>query len=190
MKAGAAWNETLFVITFDEHGGIFDHVPPPYAENPWPNDVIDGFRFDLMGVRVPTILVSPLIKRQTVFRSPTAVEYDLTSILATLLNWYGVPKARWGLGERTRQAPTFEGVFQLAEPRDDRPSFLPAEIDASVPKPRLSDLDRLMAPRVAAALARQDLNPSEMVAISNDLMAASDMESIHAMLLRLATKLP
>ncbi len=76
MKSGPAWNETLFVITFDEHGGIFDHVPPPYAENPWPNDIIDGFRFDMMGVRVPTILISPLIKRQTVFRSPTAVAYD------------------------------------------------------------------------------------------------------------------
>ena len=84
MSEGPTWNETLFVITFDEHGGIFDHVPPPRAENRWPNDVIDGFRFDLMGVRVPTILVSPLIKRQTVFRSPTAIKYDLTSILATL----------------------------------------------------------------------------------------------------------
>ena len=131
MKSGPAWNETLFVITFDEHGGIFDHAPPPYAENPWPNDVLDGFRFDMMGVRVPTILVSPLIKRQTVFRSPTAVAYDSTSILATLLNWYGVPKARWGLGERARHAPTFEGVFQLSEPRADKPLFEPPNIEES-----------------------------------------------------------
>ena len=73
IKAGPAWHETLFVITFDEHGGIFDHVPPPYAENPWPNDVVDGYRFDMMGVRVPTILVSPWIKEKTVFRSSTPV---------------------------------------------------------------------------------------------------------------------
>ena len=190
MKSGPAWNETLFVITFDEHGGIFDHAPPPSAENPWPNDVIDGFRFDMMGVRVPTILVSPLIKRQTVFRSPTAVAYNSTSILATLLNWYGVPKARWGLGERTRHAPTFEGVFQLAEPRADKPSFKPPAIEDSSAKPRVSDLDRLMAPRVAAALARGQLTPSEMASISNELMASSDMEELHGTLLRFATKLP
>lgn len=190
MRSGPAWNETLFVITFDEHGGIFDHVPPPYAENPWPNDVIDGFRFDMMGVRVPTILVSPLIKRHTVFRSPTAVAYDSTSILATLLNWYGVPKARWGLGERTRHAPTFEGVFQLAEPRAEKPSFKPPAIEESSARPRVSDLDRLMAPRVAAALARGQLTPSDMASISNELMASSDMEELHQTLLRFATKLP
>ena len=82
LKAGPKWDETLLIVTFDEHGGFFDHVPPPYAENPWPNDENDGFRYDLMGVRVPTILVSPWIKQQTVFRSSTEVAYDSTSILA------------------------------------------------------------------------------------------------------------
>jgi phospholipase C len=190
MSEGPTWNETLFVITFDEHGGIFDHVPPPRAENPWPNDLIDGFRFDLMGVRVPTILISPLIKRKTVFRSPTATEYDSTSILATLLNWYGVPKARWGLGERTRHAPTFEGVFQLAEARNDKPSFEPPNVGTSAPRPHVSGLDQLMAPRVAAALAGTKLSPAEFAAISNELLASSDMDALHGTLLRLAGKLP
>ncbi len=125
LKAGLAWNETLLIITFDEHGGIFDHVPPPYAENPWPNDVNDGFHHDMMGPRVPTILVSPWIKERTLFRSRTPVSYDATSILATLLRWYGIPKARWGLGERTHHAPTFEEVFQRDAPRNDAPSFDP-----------------------------------------------------------------
>ena len=164
MESGPAWNETLFVITFDEHGGIFDHVPPPKAENPWPNDVIDGFGFDMMGVRVPTILVSPLIKRQTVFRSPTATAYNSTSFLATLLNWYGVPRARWGLGERARHAPTFEGVLQLADPRVDEPAFESPAIGETPSKPRVSDLDRLMAPRIAAALSAGRRSPSDMAA--------------------------
>jgi phospholipase C len=125
LKAGRAWNETLFIITFDEHGGLFDHVPPPYAENPWPNDENDGYHHDIMGPRVPTILVSPWIKERTVFRSRTPVSYDATSILATLLRWYGIPKARWGLGERTHHAPTFEEVFQCDAPRSDAPSFEP-----------------------------------------------------------------
>ena len=46
-------------------------------------------------------------------------------ILATLLRWYGIPKARWGLGERTHHAPTFEDVFQCDAPRSDAPSFEP-----------------------------------------------------------------
>ena len=123
LKTGPKWNETLLIITFDEHGGLFDHVPPSYAHNPWPNDENDGFKYDLMGVRVPTILVSPWIKEQTVFRSPAEIAYDSTSILATLLSWYGIPKARWGLGERTHHAPTFEGVFQCESPRNDAPEL-------------------------------------------------------------------
>jgi phospholipase C len=124
LKAGPHWNQTLLVITFDEHGGLFDHVPPHYAHNPWPRDENDGFKYDLMGVRVPTILVSPWIKKHTVFRSrDKKVPYDSTSILATLLRWYGIPKARWGLGERTHHAPTFETVFECEFPRNDAPEL-------------------------------------------------------------------
>jgi Phosphoesterase family len=52
------WKEILLIITYDEHGGTYDHVLPPtgaavpdQASNPGPN----GFRFDRFGVRVPTI---------------------------------------------------------------------------------------------------------------------------------------
>ena len=75
LRKSPAWNDTLLVITFDEHGGIFDHVPPPYGERPWPHDINDGFRYDLMGPRVPTIVVSPWVEENTVFRSATGVEY-------------------------------------------------------------------------------------------------------------------
>ncbi len=194
LKAGPAWNETLFVITFDEHGGIFDHVAPPYAENPWPNDVNDGFRYDLMGVRVPTILISPLIKPKTVFRSPTPVAYDSTSILATILQWHGIPKGRWALGDRTRNAPTFENVLQLATARADKPSFSPPydkgyhKPDEGAP-PRVSDLDRLMAPRIAAALAAGRLAASEIAEISSDILDSGDMKTLHAKLRKLAERL-
>jgi phospholipase C len=54
------WQKTLFIIVFDEHGGYFDHVPPPAAVSP---DGIAGrtdpFAFDRLGLRVPAILVSP-----------------------------------------------------------------------------------------------------------------------------------
>ena len=52
------WNKTLFVITYDEHGGGFDHVPPPEATPPDPDKPEGemGFVFNRMGVRVPAVL--------------------------------------------------------------------------------------------------------------------------------------
>ena len=196
LKSGPAWNETLFVITFDEHGGIFDHVPPPYAENPWPNDVNDGFRFDMMGVRVPTIIVSPWIEAQTVFRSPTPVAYDSTWFMATLLQWYGIPRSRWGLGARTANAPSFEGVLQRATPRPDAPSFTPPydkafpRNGAPAPGGKLHDLHRLMAPRVIAALAGEKLRAQETNEIANDILArATDLKTLHALVDDLAKRM-
>jgi phospholipase C len=189
LKASPKWEETLLVITFDEHGGIYDHVPPPYAENPYPNDVKDGFRFDLMGVRVPTILVSPWIKEKTVFRSETSVAYDATSFLATLLHWCGIPKSRWGLGERTRHAPTFEGVLLESSARKDPPDFTPPYDKAFPPQGepsrdvQLHDLHRLMAPRLISSLLAGKLGAAEAQRVSEDILArATNLESLHGMI--------
>lgn len=196
LRNGPAWNETLLVITFDEHGGIFDHVAPPYAQNPWPNDNIDGFRFDLMGVRVPTILVSPWIDEKTVFRSPTPVAYDATSFVATLLQWYGIPQPRWGLGDRVRLAPTFEGVFQRSSARTDAPALTPP-YDKTFPREgrsgraeRVHGLHRLMAPRLVATLAAGKLSPEEINRLSDQILAgATDLKTLHAMLDNLAKRM-
>jgi hypothetical protein len=183
LKAGPAWKETLFIITFDEHGGLFDHVPPPYAERPWPNDVNDGFHYDMMGVRVPTILISPLIEERTVFRSPGSVEYDATSILATLLTWYGIPKARWCLGDRTYHAPTFEGVLQRQQPRETVPAFVPPydkdfpRSGDDRPRGRVSDLDHLMVPRIVAALGQGKLSPDEVSRTAEEILHGSKTAS-------------
>jgi phospholipase C len=198
LKGGPAWEQTLLIVTFDEHGGLYDHVPPPYAENPWPNDVNDGFRYDIMGVRVPTILVSPWIEKQTVFRSPTQVAYDSTSILATLLHWYGIPKSRWGLGDRTSNAPTFESVFQRSSPRplQDMPSLKPPYSDAlrSTDEPRqsplLNDLYRFMTRRAVSTIVRGKRSVEESRKIANDILAqASDLRTLTALLDTLARRL-
>ena len=135
LRTGPKWDQTLLIITFDKNGGVYDHVPPPYARKPWPNDVNDGFHFDLMGPRVPTILVSPWIKEQTVFRAEGPAPFDATSFPATLLSWYGIPRARWGLGDRIEHAPTFESVFLETAPRTDAPSLSPP-YDKSHPRPK------------------------------------------------------
>jgi phospholipase C len=112
-----AWKKTLLIITFDEHGGTYDHVDPGWNKNIEPGDKLygpDGFRFNRYGVRVPTLLISPWIAKQTVFRSSdpdTTLKYDHTSLIATLLKWRGADQKTAGLGNRVANAPTFEGVL-------------------------------------------------------------------------------
>lgn len=109
-------DRTLLIITFDENGGTYDHFPPWKAVPPnratrLPNGEEFGFTFDCYGVRVPTLLISKYIKPETIFRSPTEVPYDHTSVISTVLTWLGVPKEEWKLGDRVDQAPTFDGAL-------------------------------------------------------------------------------
>ncbi|RWW20241.1 hypothetical protein BHE74_00054553 [Ensete ventricosum] len=70
LRSSPQWNETLFIITYDEHGGFFDHVPTPVKGVPSPDGIVGPepffFTFDRLGVRVPTIMVSPWIEKGTV----------------------------------------------------------------------------------------------------------------------------
>lgn len=125
IKQGPGWEETLLVVTFDKNGGLYDHVAPPYAAKPWPNDLNNGFEYDLMGPRVPAILVSPWIQEKSIIRAYGATPFDSTSFAATLLKWFGVPRPLWSLGDRMAKAPTFEKVFQRDSVRKDAPSFTP-----------------------------------------------------------------
>lgn len=69
IRAGPQWNQTLLVITYDEHGGFYDHVKTPFTDVPSPDGNTGPapyfFKFDRLGVRVPTIMVSPWIKKGT-----------------------------------------------------------------------------------------------------------------------------
>lgn len=69
LRSSPQWNEILFVIIYDEHGGFYDHVPTPVAGVPSPDDIVGPepyrFKFDRLGVRVPAILISPWIQPGT-----------------------------------------------------------------------------------------------------------------------------
>ncbi|MFT4925685.1 MAG: phospholipase C [Phenylobacterium sp.] len=126
-----AWQQTLWIINFDEHGGTYDHVAPPWnAATPWsngetptPENAEMGFKFDRFGVRVPLILVSPLVEESSVFRAEGDIPYDHTSVIATILTMMGVDKDKWQLGGRTANAPTFEHLLSRETPRADIPSL-------------------------------------------------------------------
>ncbi|MEH6535772.1 MAG: alkaline phosphatase family protein [Psychroserpens sp.] len=128
-----AWANTLLIINFDEHGGTYDHVgPTPCATAPWANASDGtptptetnrelGFDFKRFGVRVPLLLVSPRIQESTVFRAEGDIPYDHTSVIATILKMFEIPKTAWQLGSRTANAPTFENIFEGNPVRQDIP---------------------------------------------------------------------
>ncbi len=114
-----AWEKTLLIITFDEHGGTFDHVPPPQATPP-DSHFENGFMFDRYGVRVPTIFISPLIDKSTIIRSDKpGIPFDHTSVISTLFNWKNINKNLWNMGMRAAVAPTFDKVITRKIPRLD-----------------------------------------------------------------------
>ncbi len=117
LRAGPGWPQTLLVITYDEHGGCYDHVPPPWGATP-PDDNVGeyGFTFDRFGVRVPALLISPLIAPGTVFRVPAgSTPIDHTSILKTVEQRWDLPP----LTARDAAAPGFGDVLTLTTPRTD-----------------------------------------------------------------------
>lgn len=121
-------NETLLIISFDEHGGTLDHVAPPWgALNPTryrcqPTQYEYGFQFNLYGVRVPTIFVSPWIKQNTVIRSGiNNMPFDHTAFLATLMDWFGLTARKAELGDRVYWSRRFDAVIS-----NDKRSTMPA----------------------------------------------------------------
>jgi phospholipase C len=136
VRHGKRWDRTLFVVTFDEHGGLYDHVPPPTNATspdapPVPGD--HGFLFDRFGLRVPTIFVSPYIEEGTVIRAKGDTPFDHTSIVRTLCE-------RWDLEhltERDRAAPSFAPVLTRAA---DQPRLQTPDIEARpykrIPEPK------------------------------------------------------
>jgi phospholipase C len=69
LRASPQWKDMLFIITYDEHGGFYDHVPTPADNVPNPDGLVGGepyyFDFKRLGVRVPTIMISPWINKGT-----------------------------------------------------------------------------------------------------------------------------
>jgi len=138
LRNGPAWERTLLVVTYDEHGGFFDHCVPPAAAAP---DVAEppgenGFNFTSLGVRVPAVLISPLIQPGTVFHPAQAVDH--TAVIRTLCNRWNLPS----LTQRDANAVDFSTVLgTIVRPLSDTPvpAFwrLPIKSDADMP---LNDL--------------------------------------------------
>lgn len=117
VKSSPYWEDTLLVITYDEHGGCYDHVTPPNGAAKTKKSEAFGFEFDRFGIRVPTVLISPWIKAGTVYRTKGNIPLDHTSILATLETLFNVPN----LTVRDKAASDILDVATCKEPRKDDP---------------------------------------------------------------------
>lgn len=90
IRNSPLWDKSLFIILYDEHGGFYDSAKPGTAAHP--NDGApatlntNGFGFDVLGVRVPAIVVSPWVTRGQVDHT----QYDHSSVLATLQRLFGL----------------------------------------------------------------------------------------------------
>jgi phospholipase C len=155
LKNGPHWNDTLLIITFDEHGGNYDHVAPPHDAVP-PDDCVGEFGFDFKryGVRIPAVLVSPRIAEGTVFRAKTGT-IDHTSVLKTI-------EVRWDIHPLTKRdaaAPDLGDALTLAAPRTDDPLGgvkIPLSGVAHPNAARPSKMERIHATRLAQLPIRND----------------------------------
>jgi phospholipase C len=111
------WEECAFVVTFDEHGGFFDHVAPGPAVAPAPISPRlnkHGFGFDRYGMRVPTLVISPYVRPSTIDHTV----YDHASLLKTVDVLFGdAPGEPIITNARIAFANSFERLFSLASAR-------------------------------------------------------------------------
>jgi phospholipase C len=119
VRGGPKWKNTLLVVTYDEHGGCYDHVVPPAAVSPGgsPSDPFDFGRF---GVRVPAVIISPWVPKGSVIRPPGLTPFDHTSIIATLRKLF--PFAP--LTPRDAVAPHLLDAL-TGDGTNDGPAFIP-----------------------------------------------------------------
>ncbi len=123
LMASPLWSRTALFITYDEHGGFADHVPPPPACEPdalppaTSTGTVTG-RFDRLGFRVPFIVVSPYARRHFVSHRT----FDHTSILRFIEARFGLP----ALTRRDANAALPTDLFDFANPAFMTPPVLPA----------------------------------------------------------------
>jgi phospholipase C len=176
VRGGPAWKQTLLVITYDEHGGCYDHVVPPPATPP---DELrsDGFDFGTFGVRVPAVIVSPFVRAGSVIRPPGNTPFDHTSIIATLRALFGIGP----LTKRDAAAPTLLDALDDQASNDGPASITapavppaPEQVTRASLKP-LNDLQRSLT---AAAVQLPTIG-ANIAAHIQRLASAVDVAPVH-----------
>src|SRR6185437_4380901 len=139
LRSSPLWKTSLLIVTWDEHGGFYDHVGavPGGAVTPGdkvvtPGDVNKfGCTFEQYGPRVPAVIVSPRVPQNLIDHRT----YDHASIPATVERLFGFP----ALTQRDRHARDVTGLVSLAAPRAT-PETLPGPAAAPAATPVLAQV--------------------------------------------------
>jgi phospholipase C len=128
VRNGPGWKQTLLVITYDEHGGCYDHVIPPAATPP-DDERPDGFDFSTFGVRVPAVIVSPYVPAASVIRPLGETPFDHTSVIATL-------RALFNIGSLTKRDAAAPNLLAALNDQvsNDGPASIAAPVMAPLPE--------------------------------------------------------
>jgi phospholipase C len=146
--SGSNAMNTALLVTFDEHGGTYDHVAPGAADPPGDGENGEmGFAFDRLGCRVPAILVSAYTARNTIVNETK----HHGSVIATLCRQHGLAP----LTRRDDTAPTIFDAVNLttARPASEWPTTTPAFVPL--------DTDGELAPNAVPNKARMLSNPAK-----------------------------
>ena len=117
IRQSPRWNDSMLVVTWDEHGGFYDHVLPPQAAPTGEIGQKHGFLFDQLGPRVPAVVISPWCPKNRI--EHRTLEHSV--VPATIEQLFGVPS----LTVRDRALTGLQSLATLASPRADAPLTLP-----------------------------------------------------------------
>jgi len=182
LRNPGVFSKTLLLITYDEHGGFYDHVPPPtdaVAPGGAPT-VLQSlihffyrrkeapFNFTMLGPRVPAIVVSPFIDAGTV---DTQIR-DHTCVPATLRKLFAPDQAP--LTPRDAAAVPFDSLLRRSEPRTDLPDLSAILAALPAPAPAVPAVPSVPAAARAAGASATIPLPTDPPSHYQDLVTLAD----------------
>ena len=114
VESSSCAASTMIIVTYDENGGEFDHVPPPGQNKP---GIFDEWG---PGTRVPSLVISPLL---TYSAAVDSTQYDTTSILATL-------EERFGLAPLSSRDMAATSLSKTLDPKNTNLKSIPVSTQA------------------------------------------------------------
>jgi phospholipase C len=169
IRNSPVWDRSVLIITYDEHGGFYDSVKPGAAPKPNDGSAQDaainagGFLFDWYGVRVPAVVVSPLIPKGVVDHTL----YDHASVSATMRKLFGTT----AMTDRDKAANDLVHLLSLQTPRTDCPTVLNNPV-AQAPSPAALTAAAMSPEQAAAQPLPQDGNTPGFM----EILAKTDID--------------
>jgi phospholipase C len=157
------WDRCLLVVTYDEHGGFFDHVPPPTTVDPNPG-------FEQLGFRVPTMVIGPFVRRGCA----VSTQLDHVSIVSTVTRRFGLEP----LNERVTATNDLSSCIDPTFLDDPQPPSPLPPMRVKRPRPRAIASDEAVAQKeLVAYFDAHPLPPAldrrtELDAIAQRVLAA------------------